>query len=235
MTSGNKQANSPVVLLRMPEVQQLTGLARPTIYKMIQRDPSFPRPVKLNDSGARNAPVDRLHQYLQAKQVKPYILRQLSQGRLLVPLCCAGQLVNLQIVLPSGEKRYLSGGQVQGCYSPLGKITEGCRLYVCEGWATGATLHAYTGSPVVCAMSAGNLKPVAIALRERYGEALDLVIAGDDDRQTQGNPGRTAANRAATAATARVVFPEWPAGAPNTLSDFNDLHLWRSQHREILP
>ncbi|HCI3598325.1 TPA: AlpA family phage regulatory protein [Pseudomonas aeruginosa] len=57
MTSGNKQANSPVVLLRMPEVQQLTGLARPTIYKMIQRDPSFPRPVKLNDSGARNAPV----------------------------------------------------------------------------------------------------------------------------------------------------------------------------------
>ncbi|OFB94086.1 DNA primase [Pseudomonas aeruginosa] len=180
-------------------------------------------------------PADRLHQYLQAKQVKPYILRQLSQGRLLVPLCCAGQLVNLQIVLPSGEKRYLSGGQVQGCYSPLGKITEGCRLYVCEGWATGATLHAYTGSPVVCAMSAGNLKPVAIALRERYGEALDLVIAGDDDRQTQGNPGRTAANRAATAATARVVFPEWPAGAPNTLSDFNDLHLWRSQHREILP
>ena len=128
-------------------------------------------------------PADRLHQYLQAKQVKPYILRQLSQGRLLVPLCCAGQLVNLQIVLPSGEKRYLSGGQVQGCYSPLGKITEGCRLYVCEGWATGATLHAYTGSPVVCAMSAGNLKPVAIALRERYGEALDLVIAGDDDRK----------------------------------------------------
>ncbi|MCW1936644.1 toprim domain-containing protein [Pseudomonas sp. MDMC_285] len=115
----------------------------------------------------------------------------------------------------------------------MGRITEGGRLYVCEGWATGATLHAHTGDPVVCALSAGNLKAVAIAMRERYGAALDLVIAGDDDRQTQGNPGRTAANRAANAAEARVVFPEWPDDAPAELSDFNDLHLWRIQHREI--
>lgn len=180
-------------------------------------------------------PADRMHRYLQAKQVKPYSLRQLSQGRLVVPLCTDGHLVNLQFLLPSGDKRYLSGGRVQGCYSPLGKITEGCRLYVCEGWATGATLHAHTGSPVVCALSAGNLKAVAIAMRERYGDGLDLVIAGDDDRQTLGNPGRTAANRAATATGARVVFPEWPDDAPADLSDFNDLHLWRSQHRENLP
>lgn len=180
-------------------------------------------------------PADRLHRYLQAKQVKPYSLRQLSQGRLVVPLCTDGNLVNLQFLLPTGDKRYLSGGRVQGCYSPLGKITEGCRLYVCEGWATGATLHAHTGSPVVCALSAGNLKAVAIAMRERYGDDLDLVIAGDDDRQTLGNPGRTAANRAATATGARVVFPEWPDDAPAELSDFNDLHLWRSQHRENLP
>jgi prophage regulatory protein len=41
----------------MPELQQLTGLARPTVYKMIQRDATFPKPVKLSDSGARNAPV----------------------------------------------------------------------------------------------------------------------------------------------------------------------------------
>lgn len=178
-------------------------------------------------------PADHLHRYLQAKQVKPYTLRLLSQGRLLVPLCSDGHLVNLQIIHPSGDKRYLTGGRVQGCYSPLGRITEGGRLYVCEGWATGATLHAHTGDPVVCALSAGNLKAVAIAMRERYGAGLDLVIAGDDDRQTLGNPGRTAANRAANAAGARVVFPEWPDDAPAELSDFNDLHLWRIQHREI--
>lgn len=173
-------------------------------------------------------PADRLHTYLLAKGIPPYQLRQLSHGRLLVPLCLDGRLVNLQTITPDGGKRFLSGGRVQGCYSPLGKISEGCRLYVCEGWATGATLHRNTGSPVVCAMNAGNLKPVAMAMRERYGEALELVIAGDDDRQTAGNPGRTAANQAARASDALVVFPDWPHGIPSDLSDFNDLYLWLS-------
>lgn len=170
-------------------------------------------------------PADPLHTYLLAKSVQPYLLRQLGQGRLLVPLCDDGRLVNLQIITPDGGKRFLTGGRVQGCYSPLGKFSEGCRLYVCEGWATGATLHNNTGSPVVCAMNASNLTPVAVAMRERYGATLDLVIAGDDDRKTIGNPGKRAANQAARATDARVVFPEWPAEAPSDLSDFNDLHL----------
>lgn len=171
-------------------------------------------------------PADPLHTYLLAKGVKPYLLRQLGQGRLVVPLCDNGRLVNLQIIMPNGSKRFLMGGRVQGCYSPLGNLSEGCRLYVCEGWATGATLHQATGCPVVCAMNAGNLKAVAIAMRERHGATIDLVIAGDDDRATAGNPGKRAANQAARAADARVVFPEWPADAPSELSDFNDLHLW---------
>ncbi|KAA5846516.1 toprim domain-containing protein [Pseudomonas chlororaphis] len=178
-------------------------------------------------------PAERLHTYLLAKGLQPHQLRQLSHGRLLVPLCHDGRLVNLQTIMPDGGKRFLSGGRVQGCYSPLGKISEGCRLYVCEGWATGATLHHNTGSPVVCAMNAGNLKPVAMAMRERYGETLELVIAGDDDRETLGNPGRVAANHAAHATDALVVFPDWPQGTPTDLSDFNDLYLWLSgQYRE---
>ncbi|MNF91599.1 DNA primase TraC [compost metagenome] len=75
-------------------------------------------------------------------------------------------------------------------------------------------------------MNAGNLKPVAMAMRERYGATLELVIAGDDDRQTIGNPGRAAANKAACATGAQVVFPDWPQDAPPDLSDFNDLYLW---------
>lgn len=178
-------------------------------------------------------PAERLHTYLLAKGLQAHQLRQLNHGRLLVPLCHEGRLVNLQTITPDGGKRFLPGGRVQGCYSPLGKIYEGCRLYVCEGWATGATLHHNTGSPVVCAMHAGNLKPVTMAMRERYGETLELVIAGDDDRETLGNPGRRAANHAAHATDALVVFPDWPQGAPNDLTDFNDLYLWLSgQYRK---
>jgi putative DNA primase/helicase len=54
------------------------------------------------------------------------------------------------------------------------------------------------------------------------------VIAGDDDRSSGGNPGRTAADAAALAAGAMVLFPEWPAGSPTELSDFNDLHTWEA-------
>jgi len=46
-----------MALVRMPELMALTGLARPTVYKLLQRDPTFPKPVKLSDSTARNAPV----------------------------------------------------------------------------------------------------------------------------------------------------------------------------------
>lgn len=44
-------------LIRFPEVQRLTGYARSTMYKVMQRDPSFPRPVQMSNSTARNAPV----------------------------------------------------------------------------------------------------------------------------------------------------------------------------------
>ncbi|MFC4864018.1 toprim domain-containing protein [Pseudomonas sp. MAHUQ-62] len=174
-------------------------------------------------------PADPRHPYLQAKDVAPCNLRQLRGGRLLVPLCLDGHLVNLQFIDSQGAKRFLSGGRVKGTYSPLGRVEGRCRLFVCEGWATGATLHAHTGCPVVCAMNAGNLAAVAMAMRARHGADVELVIAGDDDRQSKGNPGRTAANRAALKADALVVYPEWPANAPLELSDFNDLHLWQTR------
>lgn len=66
-----RKSTEVLALVRMPELQQLTGLARPTVYKMIHRDPTFPRPVKLNDSGARNAPVafvlSEVHTWIQSR------------------------------------------------------------------------------------------------------------------------------------------------------------------------
>ena len=45
-------------LIRISEVIAMVGLARPTIYKLMQRpDCNFPLPVKLSNSNARGAPV----------------------------------------------------------------------------------------------------------------------------------------------------------------------------------
>ncbi|WP_033998017.1 helix-turn-helix transcriptional regulator [Pseudomonas paraeruginosa] len=65
MTTNNSPA-APVsarlhdpatTLIRMPEVEAITGLARPTIYKRMKDDPTFPKPVPLSNSAARGAPV----------------------------------------------------------------------------------------------------------------------------------------------------------------------------------
>lgn len=52
------QFDPAAVLIRIPEVVAIVGLARPTIYKLMrQSDSGFPLPVKLSDSTARGAPV----------------------------------------------------------------------------------------------------------------------------------------------------------------------------------
>ncbi|SEJ57854.1 putative DNA primase/helicase [Azotobacter beijerinckii] len=175
-----------------------------------------------------SAPAAADHPYLSRKEVKPHNARQLGSV-LLVPLYHAGRLVNLQRIYPDGGKRFLPGARVTGAYSPLGRIEAEQRLYLCEGWATGATIHEHTGAAVACAMNAGNLYPAGDYLRRRYPEAV-LIVAGDDDRQTEGNPGRTKANHAAALLGCGVVFPAWTDAEPLSLSDFNDLRQWREAH-----
>lgn len=172
--------------------------------------------------------ADPGHPYLMAKGCRPYSLRQMGD-LLMVPLYHSGELVNLQRIGADGGKRFLSGGRVKGCYSPLGIITAGQPLYLAEGWATGATLHAETGHPVACAMNAGNLLEAGRHLQRRHPEAV-LIVAGDDDRQTEGNPGKAAAIATASALGCGLILPPWPESAPATLSDFNDLRQWQEAH-----
>ncbi|ECA2703824.1 topoisomerase [Salmonella enterica subsp. enterica serovar Kottbus] len=177
------------------------------------------------------------HPYLVAKRLQPNGLYQ-SGNDLLVPLYnVCGEVVNVQIISPDGRKLFLRDGQVQGAFHVLGDFdlmapyAPPHDVYVCEGWATGAALLQFWNvRAVVCAMNAGNLKHVALALRERYGSRLSLVIAGDDDRASKDNPGDRAANEAACLAGCMVAAPEWPPGAPVELSDFNDLMIWIMEH-----
>lgn len=169
--------------------------------------------------------ADPGHPYLIAKGCQTHNLRQRG-GELLVPLYSHGELVNLQRISTDGQKRFLSGGRTKGCYSPLGTIKPGEPLYECEGWATGASIHEETGHPVACAMTAGNLLEVGRYLKQHYPDAV-LIVAGDDDQQTEGNPGRTKATMTAALLGCGLILPSWPADTPLHLTDFNDLRQWR--------
>ncbi|MEE2731731.1 MAG: toprim domain-containing protein [Pseudomonadota bacterium] len=168
------------------------------------------------------------HVYLTKKRIKPHIARQTGEA-LLVPLTNnKGELVNLQRIYPDGSKRFLPGGQIQACFCPLGRVTNPqAIIFICEGFATGATIHETTGHPVACAMNAGNLHPVAQAIREAYPQAK-IVVAGDDDRQSEGNPGRTKAHEAAFNAKGMVTFPNF-CRPDCTCTDFNDAACCRSR------
>lgn len=172
-------------------------------------------------------PADPEHPYLVVKAVQPHGLRQ--AGRLLlVPLRdLDGRGWNLQTIDPAGRKTFLTGGRVTGLASPIGDLEPAPeRLVICEGWSTAATLRETTDEPVLAAMNAGNLRPVAMAARERWPGA-DIVVAADNDRFTRlpdgrVNPGVIFATAAAAAAGARLAIPEFPPGVVG--SDFNDLH-----------
>ena len=44
-------------LIRIPEMEAITGYKRPTIYKRLKDDPTFPKPVPLSNRRSRGAPV----------------------------------------------------------------------------------------------------------------------------------------------------------------------------------
>lgn len=57
LTATIYQFDPANTLIRMPDVEAITGLARPTVYKRLKDDPSFPRPVPLSNSKSRGSPV----------------------------------------------------------------------------------------------------------------------------------------------------------------------------------
>lgn len=132
----------------------------------------------------------------------------------------AGVLHSLQFIGTDGNKRYLTGGRIRGCYFGIGKPNG--VLCIAEGFATGASIHEATGYAVAVAFDAGNLQPVAKALREKFPD-LQLIVCADDDYQTDGNPGIVKATEAATAVCGMLAVPDFGANRPDKATDFNDL------------
>lgn len=136
------------------------------------------------------------HPYLIKKGVKSYGPR-LSRGALVIPLHdSAGVMHSLQFIDGEGNKRFLSGGRKRGCYFAIGSPSES--FCIAEGYATGASIYESTGFPVAVAFDAGNLLPVAQAIRQKFPDAK-IILCGDNDSNTPGNPGLAKARAAAAA------------------------------------
>jgi putative DNA primase/helicase len=165
------------------------------------------------------------HPYLMKKRIQAHGAR-LSVWRshvsLVVPVIGDQGLTSLQFIDPDGAKRFLSGGEIKGCYWGIGMTSASpaspCRILIAEGFATGASLHEWFQEPAIVAFNAGNLEPVAKRIRPLYPNH-ELIICGDSDKT---GIGQKAARAAALACGGKYLLP------PNVGTDFNDVvNVWR--------
>lgn len=177
------------------------------------------------------APAD--HPYLIAKQIGPHTARVDRRGWLVIPVGDESRLWSLQFIAPTGDKRFLPGGRISGAWCPLPGRKESAIL-IGEGFATVASLVEETGAPGIVAFNAGNLLPVAKAIR-RLNPRAEIVVCGDDDRWTEGNPGRTKARQAAVTIGAKLLLPDFSGlDLTDRPTDFNDFFRLQGLAMEVV-
>ncbi len=154
-------------------------------------------------------PATNTHPYLERKRINAIGIRRLRDMLLIPARDAAGVLHTLQFIGADGAKRFLTGGRIAGCYFAMGRPADS--LLLCEGYATGATLHQATGCAVAVAFNCGNLPAVARALRAKF-PTLRIVVCADNDARTPGNPGTTRAQEAARAVGGFVAVPRFAKG-----------------------
>lgn len=194
MTEGERKA----LAIRMAEAKAVRDAEQAAVYTAAAK-----RAQGLWEAAG---PASEDHPYLVRKQVHAFGIRDL-RGQLVVPLRnAAGDLCSLQFIGASGRKTFLTGGRKRGCYHAIGRL--GGALCICEGYATGATIFQATGHATAIAFDAGNMEPVALGIRRKFPR-LPLVLCADNDTETPGNPGLSAAIKAARAVGGAVAFPQF--------------------------
>ena len=154
----------------------------------------------------KSHPATNQHPYLARKRVQAYGVRLLGRS-LVIPLRdVAGELHSLQFIGSDGRKTFLTGGRKRGCYFAIGRPIDA--LCIAEGYATAASIHEATGQATACAFDAGNLEPVARALRSKFPRSR-ITVCADNDAGTPGNPGVRYAEAAARAVRGLLAVPSF--------------------------
>lgn len=167
-------------------------------------------------------PANSNHEYLLSKKVAAYGLKEFKRS-LVAPLRDEkGTIHSLQFIGCDGQKRFLAGGKISGCYFGIGSPKNAKAICIAEGYATSATIHTATGFPVAVAFSKSNLLIVAQIMRQKL-PSLTVVVCADDDHEKEGNPGLAKAKEVAKAVGGILAVPLFDNDRPCDKTDFNDM------------
>ena len=169
--------------------------------------------------------------YLELKKIRSYGARFTPNGSAAIVLQDIKNTIHgLQFLLTNGDKRFWpKHTKKTGHFHQIGKAPTGAeRIVICEGYATGASIHEATGITVFIAFDKGNLLPVAKVARKAYREC-EILIAADDDyltaKKTGANPGVDAAKKTAKHVRGTEIVPTFKNRNGEKWTDFNDLHV----------
>ena len=167
--------------------------------------------------------------YLEAKGVDAFGVKQGGENLIIPVRNVDGEVRGFQAIAPDGRKAFARGIEKKGNFHLIGEdkdLSQG-EILLCEGYATGASLHMATDMPVAVAFDAGNLRSVAEAIRERHPNAA-IIICADNDHTRENNVGVEKAKEAAQAVGGIAIIPEFSREEKERgLTDFNDLHRSR--------
>lgn len=176
---------------------------------------------------SRRAPSD--HPYLEKKNVKPHDLRAINfksnenkeiLNSLVIP---AFNIINetaikddsyalgvqtLQFICPNGFKMNYPGRPISGCFYLFYGVTE--TVYLCEGWATGASLYEITEATVAVCFSCNNLSKAAVNIKKLYPYSK-FIVAADNNKD-----GIKYGKKTAKLIGGTLTYP------PTESTDFND-------------
>ncbi|MBP7766231.1 MAG: toprim domain-containing protein [Syntrophaceae bacterium] len=162
------------------------------------------------------------HDYLKRKGIYAYGLKSFNDTLLIPVQDMEGNFHGLQFIATDGTKKFKTGTSKVGHFFRIGEVKSNI-VVLCEGYATGATIHEATGHAIFIAFDAGNLLAVAQIIRLNFPE-MTIIVAADDDHGTEGNPGLTKATEAAEAVNGLLAVPVFPDNRGTRDSDFNDLN-----------
>lgn len=154
---------------------------------------------------ANNDPSES--EYLKAKGLNPvgFVRYNPETRALLVPVIDTdGVLVSLEHIWKD-KKRFHPNGKKAGCFFKLEGTTE--RIFICEGYATGVSVHLATKATVYVAFDCGNLYDTASHAKKDHPES-QIIIAGDDDFTKERNAGRSAAEACVNGLGVLAVYPQ---------------------------
>ena len=119
------------------------------------------------------------HGYLRRKGGLTGFRLRRCRNNLLVPIrLVTNELVSIQTIKPTGEKKFVRGCRLGDGFFSVGKLER--KIFICEGVATALTIYTATREFTVAAMNAGRLLRVAKIIRKAYPDA-EIIICADDD------------------------------------------------------